>query len=532
MTTDSDHQNALIGALLLPEAYPHAPKHVRHLQTHISHVFLTGDYAYKVKKPLNLGFLDFSTLEKRRQACEEELRINRRLAPDLYLGVVPVSGSLEYPKVEASGPPIEYAVKMREFDQDGLLDRVLERGELTASMIDALAHQVAEFHLGLSGAHPPDHCGHSAEIVSAALENFRQLRPLLHERNDVELADELQSWTRQQGDALAEAFALRRTQAFVRECHGDLHLGNLALIDGKVRIFDGIDFSEALRWTDVMNEVAFLMMDLAVRGRSDLAYRFLNQYLEITGDYEGVPLLRFYLVYRAIVRAKVEVIRASQTDLTDLQREPLMAQCRAQLMWAKTTTEDYRSLWIALHGFSGSGKTTHSMAMLESLRAIRMRSDIERKRLHRIDTGAHNRAAASADLYSSDATDRTYAYLEKLAQRIALAGYAVIIDATFLDRARRDHFRALANRLEIPFVIVDFFAQPDVLRGRVKQRRAHGNDASDADLRVLEYQLAHFDPLHSEELAHVVRINTETVSNDDIAHAISELAQRVRKRRH
>lgn len=524
-----DAQSDLIRGMTSAHAYFHTPMQVKHLQTHISHVFLTGEYAYKVKKPLKFEFLDFSTLERRRLACEEELRINRRLAPDLYLGVVPITGTMAYPQVEGAGVPIEYAVKMREFRQDDLLDRVLQRGALTSLIVDAVAHQVAEFHRRLSTESPPEGCGTSEKIAAAALQNISSLIEHLRDPQDLERLDRLRAWTAEQSALLGPTFDRRREYGFVRECHGDLHLGNLALFVGSVRIFDGIDFNPDLRWVDVMNEVAFLAMDLAFRRRRDFAYRFLNQYLELTGDYEGVDVLRYYLVYRAMVRAKVEAIRAHQPDVSVRQRDTLMAKSRDHLNWANEVIALWRPTMILLHGFSGSGKTTRSMTLLETIGAIRIRSDVERKRLHGVSRSEHQQQAVARGLYSASITEQTYGRLADLAAKIVAAGFPVIVDATFLDRERRDQFRRLAKKLQIPFVIADFLADINTLRDRVTNRSLRGRDASDAGLAVLEHQLSHHVPFDEDELSEVVPFDTEQMTAKDVMKEAHHLLNATRK---
>ena len=307
MDTPLARQEILVAALrsALGEA-------VEVVETHISWVLLAGDYAYKIKKAVNLGFLDFSTLEKRRFYCAEELRLNRRLAPDLYLEVVPIAGSADHPVLNGPGPAIEYAVKMRRFPQACLLDQVLLRGELTPETIDAIARRIADFHGRTAIADNESPFGTPERAHLPVAENFAQIRPRLRDNEDLIRLDELERWSEREYQARFNALAARKARGLIRECHGDLHLGNMALLDGEAVPFDCIEFSDNLRWIDVISEAAFLAMDLQDRGRPDLARRFLNAYLEQTGDYEGLEVLRYYLVYRAMVRAKVACIRAGQ----------------------------------------------------------------------------------------------------------------------------------------------------------------------------------------------------------------------------
>jgi aminoglycoside phosphotransferase family enzyme/predicted kinase len=505
----------LVRGLLDPRAYPHAGQ-VEHLETHISHVFLTGAHAYKIKKPLDLGFLDFSTLDQRRTFCEEEVRINRRLAPDLYLAVVPIAGPVDAPRVEGDGEPIEYAVKMRQFAQDGLLENVLERGELTAQLIDALAAEVAAFHGSVPRAPAGGPYGGVQGIVGPAQQNFEQLAPLLRTDEDRALLDHLRLWTDRQSQALGPRLERRQRDGFVRECHGDLHLGNMVLIDGRVRIFDAIEFNPALRWIDVISEIAFVVMDLAARGRDDLGSRFVNAYLEHTGDYAGVRMLRYYVVYRALVRAKVAAMRAAQPGLSEAQRHALAQKCSLHLALAQRTASPPLPVLVIHHGLSGSGKTTCSQTILEAIGAIRIRSDVERKRLGGFEAAARTGSALGAGIYSGDATRATYTRLAALAEEVLAGGYTVLVDATFLQRERRAAFRALADRLHVPLRIAVFTARHETLVARIVARSERGTDASEAGLEVLAAQLRNQESLTAEEQALAVRFDTERASRPDV----------------
>jgi hypothetical protein len=500
--------DALVRGLSRPGAYPH-PAPVEHLETHISHVFLVGEYAYKIKKPLELGFLDFSTLERRREFCEEELRINRRLAPELYLAVVPIGGGADAPRVEGDGAPIEYAVKMRRFEQDGLLEHVLEHGALTPELIDALADQVACFHAEVQRAPAGGRFGAAASIAAPALQNFDQLAPLIDTAAELTTLEALRRWTTAQHETLSALFDARQRAGFVRECHGDLHLGNIVLMGGKLRIFDAIEFNPELRWLDVMSEVAFLAMDLAVRGREDFGWRFVNRYLEHTGDYEGVRLVRYYLVYRALVRAKVAAMRAAQPDAGERERQSLADKCRHHLALAQRFALGAQPVLVIHHGLSGSGKTACSQAVLETLGAIRIRSDVERKRQHGLAATEPAAAAVGEGIYRRTATLATYARLAGLARACLAGGYPTLIDAAFLERGQREAFRALARELGVPFRIAWFRAPVDVLRERVAQRARRGDDASDAGLAVLDHQLRSIEPLTAEEEALSVCFDTQ-----------------------
>ncbi|HEV8552789.1 MAG TPA: AAA family ATPase [Casimicrobiaceae bacterium] len=501
-------QARLVAGLCRPAVFGPGCTRVERLETHISFVLLTGRYAYKIKKAVAFGFLDFTTLEARRTFCNEELRLNRRLAAALYLDVVPITGSIDAPVLGGDGPVLEYAVKMREFPQDALASQILTRGELSAADIDALAAKVAAFHRAIGVATAGSAFGASGEVLRVARQNFAQLRPLLATVEEHDEIDALSAWTEQEHAARRGAFLRRRKEGFVRECHGDLHLNNIARIDGELTIFDCIEFNESMRWIDVMSEVAFTVMDLEDRRRADLAHRFLNAYLEQTGDYAGLAVLHFYLVYRALVRAKIARLRAAQLEAGAANRA-LHAEYRGYVKLARRYARPPQPALVITHGLAGCGKTTLSQALLETIGAVRIRSDVERKRMHGVGALEHSRDGIDHRLYAAAATEATYRRLAALARHVVGAGFVAIIDATFLRRWQRDLFRDLATALGVAFVIIDFAARDATLRERVARRAAAGTDASDADLAVLDYQLRTREPLAPEEQAFVVAYDAE-----------------------
>ncbi len=503
----------LIAALLAPAAYPHPAASVRLIETHISWVLIAGDYAYKLKKPVDLGFLDFGSLAKRRHFCEEELRLNRRLAPDIYLEVVPVTGSIDAPRMGGTGPALEYAVRMRAFPPDATLDKAPEIGE---AQIDAIAEAVARFHRDIERAPPESDYGTPEAVMRPVRENFAQIRALEHDAEPLQALDALERWSEAEGSRLAPTFAGRRREGFVRDCHGDLHLGNIAWVDEKPLIFDCIEFNPALRCIDVASEMAFLVMDLMSRGRNPhpsplpegegdeaspremrftaLAWRCLNRYLEHTGDYAGLAVFRFYLVYRALVRAKVARIRAAQTGGEGGEAFP------AHLRLAQHLAAPGRPALLLMHGVSGTGKTWFSQRLLGELGAVRLRSDVERKRLFGLGPFETSASALGAGIYTEAATARTFERLERLAEGLLEAGCRVIVDATFLRRELREAFRRLALRRQAEFRILDMRADEHVLRSRVGRRAAARLDVSEATLEVLEAQAQRQDPLAAGEL--------------------------------
>ncbi len=498
----------LIQGLLQPTAWPESVTEIRHIETHISTVLLTGEYAYKIKKPIDLGFLDFSTLARRKHFCEEEIRLNSRLAPQIYRDVVPITGTPSQPRIGGAGQVIEYAVRMNQFEPDALLSNHLDL--LTAERIDQLAQIVADFHGRIAVADLNQSFGTVQTIFAPMAENFVQIRALIDLSDaDQQQLNQLESWTKGELESLSNLLTTRRAQGHIRECHGDMHLGNIALVDGEILIFDGIEFAPNLRWIDTISEIAFLIMDLQEKKQSNLAQRFLNSYLAITGDYEGLSVLPFYQAYRAMVRAKVDVIRLQQPDLSPNEQDSVRADYRAYLAQAEGYTCEVEPALIITHGLSGSGKSTAIMALLNELSAIQIRSDIERKRLASLAASANSGSALCQGIYHPQATENTYSHLKQLAEIIIKAGYVAIVDATFLKHSHRLSFHELAQELGVPFLILDFEVPEDMLRKRINQRLAEGGDPSEANQDVLNTQLINQQPLMLDEEILSIKITPE-----------------------
>ena len=514
-----DNLHQLIRALENSAAFDHPVDQFEIVETHISCLLLTGQYVYKFKKPVNLGFLDFSTLEKRKHYCAEELRLNCRLAPELYLEVVAITGDERSPQINGDGPVIEYAVKMVQFDRSRELDKLILRGKVTGAIIDKLAATVASFHGQARVAAHDSLFGTLEHILQPVADNLEQIKKMLAQDGQYSVRMlAIEEWTENTFEKLKSHFAKRKTKGFIRECHGDMHLGNMVLIENEPVLFDCIEFSESLRWIDVMSDVAFLVMDLQYHNRPDLAHRFLNAWLQETGDYEGLRGLRFFQVYRALVRAKVACIRMGQEQ--DNAQEK--TEYHRHIDTAAAFMQPRQPVLFVTHGLSGSDKTTITQSLLERLGAVRLRSDLERKRLHYLPPTAKTGSAIAADLYSPASTDQTYARLQKLAALVLESGYPVIVDATFLQASRRSDFRQLAQTCKVPFVILDCQASEVVLKDRIQQRLQSGADASEANLDVLKYQLRTRQRLQKEEQQYCVTIETDNPPDiDAILSAIS-----------
>ncbi|TBW49672.1 hypothetical protein EZI54_19315 [Marinobacter halodurans] len=508
--------NDLIRALQDPARYDHPVDEFKVLETHISWVILTGPYAYKIKKPMDFGFLDFSSLDRRRHFCEEEIRLNRRLAPDLYEAVVPITGSADDPALGGDGEPFEYAIRMRQFDQANLLDAIQEKGNLTSDAMKDLARQVAEFHRELPRVPDDKPLGTPEAVYAAMQENFDQVRPLLDDPELLKQVDELEAWTRTTFNRLEDRIAQRRADGYVRECHGDLHLSNITFYEGEVTVFDCIEFNEPFRWIDVINDIAFLLMDLESRGENRLAMDVLNTYLEYSGDFDALPLLPLYKAYRAMVRAKIALLTRGNDGLSEAQKAGLLDTFRTYAQLADSYGACPNPYLLATTGLSGSGKTVVSGALARELGLVRLRSDVERKRLHGLDPLARSGSGVGTDIYSAESTRKTYDRLAALAHELLLSGCPVIVDAACLKHAERARFNELAAELGMPFALIDCQA-PEALRR--KWIRARSNDASEATEALLDEQMSWLEPLAEDEKGHTVHVHTE---EDQVAESLAD----------
>lgn len=494
--------------MLDPNVYDHPVKNIELIETHISWVFLTGEFAYKIKKPVDFGFLDFSTLEKRRDFCEQELNLNNRLAPAIYLSIVSITGTYDKPTISGNGEVIEYAVKMRQFPQLSQLDRMLAAGKLDVGHMDAIAIMVADFHQTVQLADESVDFGDEDLVNEPVEENFFQIKEHLKTNLYLDALDDLQQWSFNEWSRLKPIFEQRKSDGFVRECHGDMHLRNLIWFDGRAMAFDCIEFDPRLRWIDVISDVAFLVMDLQDRCRPDLASRFLNSYLEATGDYAGLSVLPFYLSYRAMVRAKVDALRLEQSGITKEERAQTLSQFESYIELARSYSQESQIKLIIMRGVSASGKTTLSQQLLDNLGVIRLRSDVERKRSFGITLPKTASNDIDAGLYSAEASQKTYSKLAELASEVISAGYSVVVDAAFLRLEQYDLFLSLANRLCVAFIVLEVSAPEDVLRQRIMTRK---QGASDADIEVLDQQLANWQPLNTHAMDHLISIDTTAV---------------------
>jgi aminoglycoside phosphotransferase family enzyme/predicted kinase len=478
-------------------------------ETHISTILLTGPYAYKVKKPVTFEFLDFSTLEQREYYCQKELELNRRLCPDLYQSVIPIGGQVDEPKLGNQDPVLDYAVKMVQFSEENLLSRLADRDELDRRLIDKLTNEIVNFHQNIETS-PPAGAGTVEEIREDALNNFEPFHNKYSDECFRKNVQPLKNWTIQKVNELKETFRHRRDNGFVRHGHGDMHLGNMVQIDDQIKIFDCIEFNDNFRWIDVMNEIGFLLMDLRHRQQDQLANRLRNRYATETGDFEGLKILRFYLVYRAMVRAKVNLL------------DDCRSAAERHLTTANRFLEHADPILILTHGFSGSGKTTFTEGTVDRLGAIRVRSDVERKRIAGISPTESPDPTRIDDVYSAEMTKKTYERLATLSENVLRAGYPVIVDATFLKEYYRSLFAELADELGVRMKILDFDYGEETLRERLRSRNNEDGIVSDAGVEVLEEQIQLADPLTEQERERTLRLDDET-DESSVQRCLEEL---------
>ncbi|MFI4931673.1 MAG: AAA family ATPase, partial [Burkholderiales bacterium] len=435
------------------------------IETHISWVLLAGAYAYKIKKPVRLSFVDFSTLALRHHFCDEELRLNRRFAPQVYIGVVAITGDATAPRLGGAGDAVEFALKMHRMRDEDLAGARLSVGTLGAAELEHFAATLARWHRDAPVADAGGDFGTPQRVAG----DFDGVLASWPDVRDAEAINDLQQWFAAQSRDTAQQVADRLAQGCVRECHGDLHVDNLATVGGELTAFDCLEFDANLRWIDTASEVAFLAMDLQARARHDLAHVFVNAYLDASGDHAALALLRRYQVYRALVRARVARLREAGSD------SPARASIAGgYLALAQRLSRQWDPRLLVTHGLPGSGKSWVTHALVQATGAIRLRSDVERARLL---VGGHYQAGDSAAVYER---------LQALATLSLAAGYPTIVDAACLQRAQRDPWPALAARLRVPYLLLHCAAAIEVLRQRVRDRALHGDDPSQADEAVLQ----------------------------------------------
>lgn len=489
------------------------------VETHVSWVLLTGTYAYKIKRPVCYPFVDMRSPEQRHFYCREELRLNRRFAPNLYLDVVPITSDGVHARIAGAGEVIEHAVRMHQFDTHEELDRLLAEDRIQPRELEDFGERLSGIHSQIPSIQTGEQYGSAAFVASSLHENFAQTEGISRRLGFGFDSQALGSALRQRLDAVGGLIDARHAGGRVRECHGDLHCRNVVRRDGHLIAFDGLEFEPAFRWIDVAEEIAFLFMDLVRRGGRAPATAFVNGYLGKSGDYEAVRLLRLYGAHRALVRAKVAALESE--GAADKVREEHASEHHAYVDCARSLLERQSPVLILTSGLSGSGKTWLAQRLAGRVGAIHVRSDVERKRLAGLAPKRPSRSGIDQGLYRPEANDSTYGRLASCAADILAGGFCAIADATFQRRADRALFSRLAADAGVPLILVRCRAPTEVLRARILDRMRKGSDASDANLAVLERQQAAFEPIDAGEALEILDADTTRASIvDDIEHLL------------
>ncbi len=471
------------------------------VQTHVSIVFLTGEYAYKVKKSVNFGFLDFSTLEKRKHFCEQELAMNKEIAPDIYLEVIPLSKNGAEYQIGDHGEVIEYAVKMRQFPQECLLSEMYSQGKLTENNLKELGKIVADFHAQTNTNDYILSFGKVEQLRQSIDENYQQTIKYIGIAQTPEQYDETKHFTDTFFSTKENICQERINQQKIRECHGDLHFKNICYWQNKIQLFDRIEFNEPFRFVDVMYDVAFAVMDLEARGSKDLANVFLNSYLEVTGDWEGLQMLPLYLSRQAYVRAKVTSFLLDDPAIPANIKEEAKQTAKNYYHQAWEYTKNKQGKLIIMSGLSGSGKSTVGQKLAKEIGAIQIKSDAVRKHL----AGIPVTQKGSQEIYTSEMSEKTYNRLLELGVMLAKIGFPVILDAKYDWVSLRNQVQQAAELNQIPFEIIYCTAPLDVLADRLSSRQ---NDISDATPDLLANQQAIFEDFSESEQPYLTVVET------------------------
>lgn len=513
-------------ALLQPEAYQHPAARVELIETHVSWVLLTGEFAYKIKRPVHYGFIDLRSPEHRAFLCREEIRLNRRFAPDLYLDVQPISLHEGIANLTGRGRVIEQAVRMRQYSRTHELDHLLEANHIEPAELKAFGRDLARIHARLPRAPSKRRRDWSDALRARVLANAAACLDAADSVGSTRSMAGLESALSAAWDSAVPLLARRLATGRVRECHGDLHARNIVRLAGRLCAFDCLEFDPALRWIDVADEIAFLLADLDTRERPAHAQAFLAGYLAESGDYQACALLPLFKAHRALVRAKVATLAAGSEDARTAAHE-----FDAYVADAQRALLAQIPVLVLMCGLSGSGKSYLAGRLAPGLAAVWLRSDVERKRLAGRGALTESRSGIGGGLYSLAATAGVYRHLLQCASDTLAGGCTTIIDATLARRVDRIEFSRLAARLGVPSCIVHCRAPREVLEARIRERQWHSDDPSEADRSVLTWQEARFEtPQPGEAGALLEASSADTGAPDRLLQAIGALRAGARRR--
>lgn len=502
----SQYFDQIVDQLSNPDFYPHPVKLITKIETHISIVFLTGDYAYKLKKPVDFGFLDFTQIPQRLKFCEKELKLNQRTAKELYLEVIPLylnEGQISL-KPNSNNSVIDCILKMRQFDPNNVLSHYLQKHNLQRSQISALAHQIADLHMNSTVVDMTSEFGEPEIALKPMMDNFPSLKRFISTLTNSEQAlltlEKLHHTTLEQFDSVKPLLTNRKKNGFIRNCHGDLHLDNITLVNDSPVLFDAIEFNDYFSHIDTISDMAFLLIDLDFRQRSALSYLILSDYLHFTQDYSSLKVLNFYKVYRAMVRAKISALQAEQNEIDSTKYNELTVKTLRYLALAKQLQSNQTQPKIILiQGISGAGKSVLAETLIQYIDAIIISSDRTRKALFKIEPTTRVDEEHRSELYSQNMNQKTYNALLNNTHLAIQCGFNVIVDATFLRKSHREKFYELAEQINVESYLFSIEVDEKLASESIESRHKTNDDPSDADTMVMHQQMKVFEkPMHTE----------------------------------
>jgi uncharacterized protein len=490
---------ALIRGMSDPAVYPHKPEAVQVIQTHISVVFLAGKLVYKVKKPLNLGFLDFTTLERRRYFCEQEVKLNSRFSEGIYLGVVDIWESQSGVNLSGEGATIEVAVLMSRIPEDRIMTNMLKKDLITTDILDRLADRIAYFHSHAAGGPGIAGFGSTEVIYRNVKENLDQALPFVGRTIDRNTYDQIARLSLDFIDAHRDLFLRRMRGGFIRDCHGDLHVDHVVILDD-IMLYDCIEFNDRFRYGDTAADLAFLLMDLDFQGYPALAKHLAERYAHTSGDAESLKLLSFYRSYRAFVRGKVLGFELDEPEISDAESERAVRTAndyfRLSLSYLKPPPPP---ALIVMCGLMATGKSFIATKLAKRLGLALLRSDEIRKDLLGVKRSQRRLDKFRQGIYTAGSTERTYEALFSAAEKSLAQGRSVILDASFMSYEHRRRARELARHAKVLFRLIECAAPEEVIRERLKARLEQKDEPSDARWEIFDSQKAAFQPIRSDE---------------------------------
>jgi len=481
-------------------SFPFKIEDFKVVQTHISYVFITDFYVYKIKKPVNFGFLDFTTLEKRKYFCEREVELNRRLCPDLYLGVVPVTKSDGIYKFEGDGEIVEYAVKMKKLPENGMMSPLLEEGKITEKHIDLINNVLVPFYKKAETGERVNIYGSIETVSYNTNENFEQTKDFVGIAISEDKYEYIVNYTKQFIQNNKELFEKRIKEGYIRDGHGDLYSANICFDDLKrVYIFDCIEFNERFRCGDVCSDIAFLAMDLDYHRFRDLSNYFITNYIEQSGDRDLSKLLNFYKCYRAYVRGKIGCFTYASSEVPEEKRREALESAKRYFDLAYLYAGGIPKIIIFI-GLSGTGKSYLAQKLLQERPAVYIASDIIRKKLANLDLDKHYYADFEKGIYTPEMTEKTYKKMIEIAKEEISYGRDVILDATFRDKKYRNLIKKEFKNTRTKLYWIWCQADDEVIKERIFKRKEE-KSYSDALWEIYLSQKKKFkEPLECENL--------------------------------